>query len=346
MNRQKKIKKLLQIIALIVAIMITLISILQLNIYAFTIGPTPSGNTGYIFNTNDIGEASNGEFDVPNHFPPGMTSFCQNHGDAVGGAIKEMGSTGISGADANSDFSDTATCKAGYTIQKVEFSDGGTSHGHYRWKSEEKDEDNNIISPAGYEWFDNHNLDASTIAKNAEFDKMESGIPTAKNGPTYISYTASDRPMDVPNALAWILSSGASIKDTQLGIWNWLADPKNEAWVNDNEAWGEEAPEGDEMGKVANAYSEFDAFIKRNGGFSQTVEAWNYNKNPNAKERKTKKHLEESTQDGMKKFTYTDTQIAVDKITGEYVLRTILRRLLSKWYSTTRSRVSSTYRMV
>ena len=320
----KKQKGIIKSVALISLMIFIILSIVQVKVYAYFQGYIPSGELSFIFGTSDKAEISNGYEGVPNHIMPGMTTYCQNHGEMTDKGITVPGE-GISDVE-DSDFSDTSTCKDRYEITLYE----GLPH-----NDRVLDHYDPVTGKPVYYYY-NHPLSAEQQESNEKYNKIFNSIPKNGNGPTYVSYTPSKRPKELPGSLAFLVSGGGSIAEIQEGIWQWLAEHPD--YQEKNDAWGFGSLEGSEMSSIANAYEEFDEFIKKNGGFSQTINAYNYNKITG---KTSKKHLIESIQDGVRKFTYTDTQIAVDKSNGEeFVLRTILCRLFCRRNSTTRSRIS------
>lgn len=303
----KKPKKTLKMIILIVFMIIGILLVNPVNIYAAPISEQlPSGEFGYVFDSDNVGDIHAGYADVPNHMIQGMTSFCQNHGEMTANGV-QLPQDSIS-LDDGTDFSNRKSCPQNLVATFYYRHDDEILEGY--------DPETNLPQYTTV----THPLTSDQIESNENFKKVEQGIPKGDEGATYISYTPSERPKDLPNELAFIVSSGGSIKDIQDGIWQWLS--KHPDYQEKNDAWGFGQLEGDLVSEVADAYGKFADFIKKAGGFSQTLEAKNYNKVTGGT---SKKHIIESTENGIKKFTYTDTQIAVDTSDGEaIVLRTIL----------------------
>ena len=224
---------------------------------------------------------------VQNDGPMGMTLFCQEHG----GYIQFKGSK--DGWNAIERISYFETHRDYYPV--------------YNEETEEWDERSEI-----------HSDDANYAAYLDLKEKL-----TAEPVATFIRWTPVQRTAeDVPNQLAHIVSSGGSVPAVQEAIWGYLNDPKNQDFANKNHEFATSAIKSDIMNKVADAYDAYKKFIDNPGGFPESIQAWNYNK---VTGEISQKHMEIGTEGESKKFTYTDTQIAVDTSNGEeYVLRTIL----------------------
>lgn len=298
----------LKMAVIIVIMVLGIFELLFSKISAFTQVTNPDGTQSWEA-TGDTWQP--GYEYVQNNGPMGMTLFCQEHG----GYIDFKGS------------------KEGWNaIERINYFE--THRDYYPTYDEETGEWDD------YGRSEIHSDDANYAAYLALKEKLMSE-PVA----TFIRWTPVQRTSeDVSNELAYIVSSGGSIPDVQEAIWGYLNDPKNQDFANKNHQFATSAIKNDVMNKVADAYDAYKNFINNPGGFPESINAWNYNK---VTGETSHKHMEISSEGESKKFTYTDTQIAVDKSNGEeYILRTILCRLLSRRNCSAGSRIPISYKIL